>query len=265
MIRLSSRSVALSLGLAVFAVANAAQAQRPPQQGPRPMPLDATGTVQGMQGNLLKIDYGGVPWVIQVQPKTEIHVLGTADASFLQPGMFVSFQAELDKKGNATSPVSELQIITPRDQFSLGIIPQSEESTFEAEESGETKKGPPPQTGTYKVGGRIVSLRNGKMQVNANGQQVKADLAESPTITVDVATPSVASLGDKITLKGNYVQEGRGIATDIEITLSNPLTAPEPKKGRGGRGARTPRGAPEAGAADGAKTDEAKADPAAEK
>ncbi|MFA8016195.1 hypothetical protein [Bremerella cremea] len=238
----------VSLCLAVAFVASSASAQnpnQPPQQG---MPnfqgkpgqkqekLNLTGTLTAAQAPLIKVkpEKGNTEWTIRVESKPdEIIVRGEAEKEWVRPGMFVMFQATLDKKGFGQEAVSEVSVFTPTPQIELGVtnssLPTLTEQSSEASDEEVSK---------YTVVGRLSGVaRDGKWSVTAGRAKVTVEVAEDAKVSVELPDPRLIRIGD--TVKGTvmYYNEGAGIMKgQVEIEASQPFAAPEdPKKARRNR------------------------------
>src|SRR6185295_11710530 len=85
----------------------------------------------------------------------------------------------------------------------------------------------------YRVAGAISKIgRAGDVTVNADGPQIKFNLAQECKISVDVNDVTFVAPGDKVTLMGTFIkgQPGEGIASKIDVTAANPLTDGTKKK-----------------------------------
>jgi hypothetical protein len=94
-------------------------------QQPKTEPFEADGTVQAIgPGRIQMLTTSNQNWMIFVAPDAVIHVTGTALPDFVRPGMFIRFDAELDKKGNASEKLKELTLFTPSPRDPVGIWPE---------------------------------------------------------------------------------------------------------------------------------------------
>jgi hypothetical protein len=156
----------------------------------------------------------------------KITVAGTAEPGFLKGGLFVRFEAKLDKQGNVKEDVTKLAIVVLSENNQLRLDPDigPGDDLKELE-----KKGPV----NYLIIGRLKSFKKSELQVVTPGKDIKAKLAEKPEITVDVDDLSLVNVGDKIEIKGKLRQApgaggvaaapGLVFADEIKVTLANPL------------------------------------------
>lgn len=103
------------------------QGMRRGEQGQQPKtePFEADGTVQAIgPGRIQMLTTSNQNWMIFVAPDAVIHVTGTALPDFVRPGMFIRFDAELDKKGNASEKLKELTLFTPSPRDPVGMWPE---------------------------------------------------------------------------------------------------------------------------------------------
>jgi len=133
-----------------------------------------------------------------------------------------------------------------------------------------------PAAETFDVRGQVTGISGGKLWLYVPNDyfraKIRLEIAEDADIDVEIDDPmayTLARKGDKIRVSGRQGLGNQGFATDLEITLGEPLGAapPETKKppGKGDRSGRAKRGAeaeepPAAAEKKGEKKD---ADPAA--
>src|SRR4029077_4241330 len=78
-------------------------------------PFDASATIRAVGTLGMDVtDMNGSEWKVAPEKTCKIEVKGTADPSFLKPGLMIRFNADVDKKGRATAPVNELEIVSPQ-------------------------------------------------------------------------------------------------------------------------------------------------------
>ncbi|HZZ29714.1 MAG TPA: hypothetical protein VFE46_17085 [Pirellulales bacterium] len=184
-------------------------------RGAQPFSGSATISAIGSVG-LEVTDSNGTNWALKPDKNCVTRVTGTADPSFLKPDLLVKFSSEFDKKGKASAPVSELEIISP--QTTSAQRPE----TGGRKEGNETSAGP--------IIGHIKSIKNNLLTVQTIGGLYTVELAANPTIKVNVSDLRLAQVGDKVDATGAYNQQGLAVAKEITVTLSNPLGTPAKKK-----------------------------------
>jgi hypothetical protein len=176
-----------------------------------PTPFQGTATITGIGSSGLEvIDANGKNWRLAPEKNCVIEVTGTADPSFLKPDMLVRFSAQFDKKGNATAPVNELEIVSP--QAALNSIKQ--------EVAG--KKDVSDNINGALIG-HIKGIKNNQLTVQTTNGTYTAALSPNPSIKVNVSDFHWAVVGDKVDASGYYSPQGLAVAKEMRITLSNPL------------------------------------------
>ena len=222
---------------------------------PKLEPFAAEGTVQAvMPRGIQMLTDSTQNWMVIIDPKTVIHVTGTAEADFLRAGIFIRFTAEVDKRGSAKEKLEQLTIFTPSQQNFPGIWPEGQGPADDKPAEGQRRFGtgiggvPPvgranaapngraagkaPTSGVYSIAGRITRCRKDRLTVNAGRAAVRVQLAEDPKIDVDFADYSVAKPGDRISVTKGKMFAGRiGLAQAQELTikLSKPLSLAKKK------------------------------------
>jgi hypothetical protein len=174
-------------------------------------PFQGTATIVAVGSLGLEVtDANGNNWKLAQEKNCLVEVTGTADPSFLKPDMLVKFSAQFDKKGKATAPLNELEIISP----------QAAMSSMKAEING--KKGAADAVDGPVIG-HLKSIKNNELTVQNTNGVFTAELGSNPSIKVNVSDFRWAQPGDKVDAKGYYTQQGLAYADEIKITLSNPL------------------------------------------
>jgi len=252
---------AASFSLAVLLLSIPAQAQNPnqPQQG---MPnfngrpgqkqerTNLTGTLTAAQAPLIKLkpEKGNQEWTIRVDSKPdEIVVRGEAEKGWVRPGMFVHFEATLDKKGVGQSAVSEVSVFTPTPQLELGVTQSGGLPEFSAIGSEEENASSEEEVSKYTVVGRLSGVaRDGKWSVSAGRAKVTVEVAEDAKISVELPDPRLIRIGD--TVKGTvyYYNQGVGVLKgEVEVEAAEPFPAPEdPREARRNRRTKAKEDAP---------------------
>jgi hypothetical protein len=199
--------------------------------------VDVKGTVDEVDDGALKVKCEDQQYVVTLLPTfSHVQCSGTADRSFLKPGVLVKFEGEFDKKGQAKEPIEQLAIVTESETSQPGI--HSDAPVDEEEQPRANRKG---QTETYVVVGTIKMIKDTQMQVVTEEEKpIRLQLAKDAEIKVEVDDYSLASSGDEITIKGRQAvaplgqQPGQIYAEEVTITLAKPLEsdskAPAKKK-----------------------------------
>jgi hypothetical protein len=227
---------------------------RGPQQPNVPMDkFEADGTVQGVApGRIFMQTLTNQKWVVHLSPNAEILVKGKAESDFLQAGMYVKFNTDIDKRGKGVGKLTQMSITTPTVADPLGYWAEGAVGAPGAPAAGGANpnaaaaapapplaaepgaRQPPPPSQRYTVHGRISKLDKGQMTVVAPGAKVEVEVDEKCAIDVAFADYTVARSGDKISVVRGQMPAGlvnvpAGMvayaqAQEVEIELVNPLT-----------------------------------------
>jgi hypothetical protein len=219
------------------------QLNRQQQQAAVQLP-EIQGTVEGVtRGRIAVLASDNQPWHVAVPANAKVQVTGGATADYLQPGLLVEFKAEIDDRGAIKEKVGELTIVT--------LSPDRQPGLFPAEAAGEPggfaegaerggKSGKPAKrtktaagkgavaAGAYRIVGKLTAGRGGKLSVQAGRGTLALELTEQPTVSIDVNDYTIASKGDKITVKG-IGRPGMAQATEVKIELAEPLSGAKKK------------------------------------
>jgi hypothetical protein len=156
-------------------------------------------------------DANGKNWALKPDKNCQIVVTGTADPDFLKPDLLVRFTAQFDKKGNATVPLNELEIISQQ----AAITSLKAESSAKKDSAAAATNGP--------TVGHIKSIKNNQLTVQTPGGTYTAELSANPSIKVNVSDLRWAQAGDKVDASGYYSPQGLALAERISVTLATPL------------------------------------------
>lgn len=213
---------------------------------PKTEPFMAEGTVQAvLPPRIRMLADSGQQWIVIVDPKATVHVIGTAEPDFLRPGMFIRFTAEIDKRGTVKEKLRRLTIFTPSSKDPVGAWPETKGPAGSKQAKGKPRFGEgsgsepaaatAPTSAVYSIAGRITRCHKGGLTVRVGRNAVQVQLAEEPEIGVDFADYSVAKQGDRISVTKGKMFAGRiGLAQAQELTikLSKPLTLAKKKPAR---------------------------------
>jgi hypothetical protein len=225
-----------------------AQVRRGPAPKPKMERFAAEGQVLNFgRDQILMRTNTNQNWLIYIDPKAKIRVVGAAEADFLSRGHSIRFTAVMDERGQIKEKVDKLTLFTPSQPTDWGFWPEeTEPQEGEGAENGPGggKVGPNPAhpAGVYMIAGRIEGIRKGKLTINARLARFLIELAEKPKIKVDLADLRVMQRGDKISvIRGQMPvgqvppgRMGRAKATELRIELAQPLTGPRksPKRSK---------------------------------
>lgn len=239
--------------------------------------LRAVGTLRAVAvGGFQMATDTNETWNVKLPAKpTEVSFSGTADQTFLRPGMKVTFSALMNRKGIVQGPVTSLTVFTPLEPKDIGVWPDSEgegaPNPLEGLFSEKEVKKEVPKKGAKKVvedqvcrvGGTLKSLKGNRLIVVAGNREVKCELAENAKIKVATSDLSFARQGDKVEMEGWYYanQKQAAWANSVSVTAANTLQAEKKKSKTGDDDAPTekePKGKSKSGSKD--KADKADKD-----
>ncbi|MGE0760906.1 MAG: hypothetical protein AB7O38_28100 [Pirellulaceae bacterium] len=225
-------------GWAILFLAASAAAQQP-RQVPREN-VRFKGTIKALARGLLQVeDEEGAQRLVAIEASPQdISFAGLAGPSFLRPGMLVQFSAVVDKKGEATRPITEVKVVTPRPGLELGARSEGglEGKALFATDEEEKQGG-----GTDKpffISGIVRAVKEGKILVVVAGAAVRGELADNCTVSVNIADYSLARSGDAVEIAGWHVagQPQQVRAQQVSIVASKPLdSVDEAEKQKGPR------------------------------
>jgi hypothetical protein len=182
---------------------------------------------------------------IAALPK-DISFTGQAEESFLKKGMYVQFVARLNKRGNAQEPVKAIVITSPDAAGPPGVSTGSSAPVNDGPGGGlfsnpepepKAKKGPKkpaprPEDTDVQVTGALTQIRAGKVTVSADGESIRAELAEDVKVTVSTSDLSFIRPGDKVEITGQMIKDRKGLAraTAVTIVAKEPLADESKRK-----------------------------------
>lgn len=199
--------------------------------------VELEGTVGAlMPGGIQLKTLTGQAWMFRIAPKAQVHIMGTAKKSFLQPGLLVEFKAILDQKLHATTKVTALTICSPSPQKFPGIFPEAGGLQIPEQPGQNPKKKEAPGPGNYHVVGLLMGVKDGQYSVRTPQGLVVFDVDDEAEIKVELTTPAdlrYVRAGDQLQIKGVAFQPGMGEAREVMVKLLTVLGGPEtsrPKK-----------------------------------
>lgn len=217
-------------------------------------PLNVSGTVKGGVPGAVQVAVSEKEaWIIHIDESSikpqDISFSATAEKTFLRPGMFLEFRAQVNKRGTVLEPVANLTVFTPSEARPPGVLPDGPAGGGgaglfdEGKDKKKEEKKPDPKEKkaakakgddtVYRIAGAVTKVgRAGDVTISAGGTLVKFNLAEDCKISVDLNDIAFVSPGDKVVVQGwNYKgQMGEGWASKIEVTATNPLSDGSKKK-----------------------------------
>lgn len=197
--------------------------------------VQAKGALKAVAAGAIQVvNAEGEQWVVKVDPRSKYNVFqGSADVSFLRPGMLVEFRNSFDKKGKPQGDVSALKVFSPRDDSRLGLTPVSGGVATGGlfsdsdEEENKKKKTQQPEVLPYIVAGPIRAIKDNKMSVAVGGVLLRVELADKVQIAFNLADFSLVREGDTVDASGwSYPdQPNLVMASRLTITAAKPLGA----------------------------------------
>ncbi|MCE9524422.1 MAG: hypothetical protein K8R36_00040 [Planctomycetales bacterium] len=166
--------------------------------------LNVAGTLKGVAPGVIQVEASEKEvWLLKLEAKPEdVNFSGSAEKSFLQPGMFLEFRAQVNKRGMVLEPVATLAVFTPSEARAPGVqadgdlgggggalFNEGKEGKGEKKPEAKEKKAPKAKGDdtVYLVRGAVSKIgRAGDVTVSAGGAQVKFNLAEDCKISVEV-------------------------------------------------------------------------------
>lgn len=202
------------------------------QPGQKQERISIDGKLTAAQGKFIQVAHNdNQPWYIRVDSKPDqIIVRGEAEKDWVRPGMFVTFEAVLDKRGNGQAPVSQATVFTPTPEIQLGITEAGALPSFGEENAAPAE--PTAETATYTVVGRLTNVgRDGRWNVTAGRDRAAVEIADDAKISVELPDPTLIRIGDTVKGTAVYYNQGAGIFKDlVEVEAAQPFAAPEEKK-----------------------------------
>ncbi|MFZ5828470.1 MAG: hypothetical protein ACOY3P_00190 [Planctomycetota bacterium] len=236
--RFSFFAVAIVL-LCSFGVAEAQVGRGGAGKG-EPQHVDGEGTLVAAAPGKLQIKMeNGRPMNFLVAQNARVEFKGTAVPSFLRPGMWVKFDAELDKHGAAQGEVAVLTLFTPSNAQPPGIWPQDPGGGIDNADEAGKKKGPtgphaglPDAITPCSIAGQISAIGNRQISVRTGRVGVKATIAEDAQIDVETEDLTFARPGDGISFRAAMTRQGVPQVTRMTVKAAQPLAPPQPPPGQ---------------------------------
>ena len=218
-----------------FFLVGSLPAQQAKKKGPKKENTKGTGVVQDLgPGWVLVTDKDEKKLYVKApQTVEDFSFVAKADASWLRPGMIVSFTSRfkaIKKNGQvvkAIKPLRELMVVTPTKEKPIGAKPEKRLGGRDlfAPPTKTTKKKKAQLGPVYEVVGRLVKFRGGKMTLACGRYEVQADLVEGAKVAVKIADVRWVRQGDRVSFQGWYYpkQPDRIVARTMTIQAVEPL------------------------------------------
>jgi hypothetical protein len=214
---------AAMLGLGLGASGATAQEKFPTP--PNSLALEDTGTLEAMQGNVVKFrDSKNEAWLLTVVGQTTMSIEGEADENYLRPGLTIELTGEVNDKNELAEPIKELSVVEGKGRPSLGL--------FSPESGDDTKPVRNPTAGKYRIRGRVTGFKDSELAIAAGRWKIAAKVDPELKVKLTLDDPRAAKFGDSMTVKAWYYDQGKptlnfpgkALAEEIKITLTNPPT-----------------------------------------
>ncbi len=197
------------------------------QEGAPRENVQANGVVKGVRPGLLAVvTERGDQLLVKVPDRPQsVSFVASAERSWLRPGMLVRFKNSFDAKGNPAALVRQLEVISPRADTQIGVIPDAKfggvggGGLFSSDEPA--KKQSAPETMSFTVVGTLRGFKDGNILVAAGSAAVQSQLDEKATISVDVSDYSLAREGDSVRLNGWYYAGRPNEIFSNQLTISS--------------------------------------------
>jgi hypothetical protein len=186
----------------------------------------------------------GEKWQVQIARNGKLQVLGSATTDVLQPGQFIAFSAQVDKRrATVQDKVAKLKIFTPSEHQMVGAFPAQGAVLAAGGLGGALGVAPKPAAADaveeFEIGARIVSMKKGKFSLYAPNPYfrpaLEIELADEPEISLDVADPRYlmyVKKGDKIEARGTQVGPNAAQVNEVIIELAEPLGSQQATAGK---------------------------------
>jgi hypothetical protein len=191
---------------------------------PNSLALEDTGTLEAMQGNVVKFrDSKNEAWLLTVVGQTTMQIEGQADENYLRPGLTIELTGEVNEKNELSEPIKELSVVEGKGRPSLGLFPP---------EGDDTKPVRNPEAGKYKIRGRVATFKDDELMLAAGRWKIAGKTDAELKVKLSLDDPRSAKFGDSMTVKAWYYDNqkpnptfgrpGHAVAEEIKITLTNP-------------------------------------------
>lgn len=234
------RYLACSLAVTFACAGPGARHLHAQQKKPEKTPIRTGATIKGMApGGLYVMSDKGDQYAVKLPNRGKNIVYeGTADASWLRPGMLVEFTGNLNRRGQAVDAIRELLVFTPSEEHSPGL--QSETGGIAGDLFSEpAAKGAKraPETAPFRVAGALKSIRRNRLEVLAGNSRVEAELADNAKIRCELADLSLVREGDSVVIDGWFYPMDKTVIYANKLTISGAQTLTNEPRGMKKKGA----------------------------
>ena len=212
------------------------------QQNPKTN-LRTSGTITGMRNGVIQIKTADDDiWLVAMPDKaTSLEIAGSALPNWVRRGMFVRFSGYYTAKGKPQGEIRELWLFSPDESTQFGVSKEAEFGQKKLFGEGGNKEKPKTEPAAkFLVSGRVASLKDNKLTVQAGNYPVQAMVSQKPVIHVKTNDWRMISLGDKVEVEAWYYTQAvklrQAKATRIKVTPAKPFGTPPPEKEKDGEG-----------------------------
>jgi len=232
------------LGLTGWAAAQGIRGQPPPRVI-HFIPVDVAGKIVDIRPGMIAVATAGKGvWRVGVADNTAISVAGSAAPDVLRPGLHVRFVAAVDKsQGKILGKVEKLTIFTPTndDARTVGVFLPGQckpvvcfledaaaaPAAVKDTPAKDTRTKDTRAKDTYDIHGQITGGKGNRLTIKVPNKFSKPtlniELVQEPLIELDLLNYLMAKPGDKVQARGLQLGPTNLQATELLITLSEPL------------------------------------------
>lgn len=199
--------------------------------------LRTSGTITGMRNGVIQVKTtDGDMWLVAMPDNaTSLEIAGSALPNWIRRGMFVRFSGYYTAKGKPQGEIRELWLFSPDESTQFGVSKEADFGQKKLFADGENKEKPKAEPAAkFLVSGRVASLKDNKLSVQAGNYPVQAVISAKPVIHVKTNDWRMMSLGDKVEVEAWYYTQAvklrQAKATRLKVTPSKPFGTPPPEK-----------------------------------
>lgn len=225
------------------------------------------GTLEAISTDTIKVKTDkGEEYFAVLRPKATFKYSGTAELSFLVPGLFVRFTAPFNPQTRAPQgAIADIEVFREIRQSGKrmsrellqsqtpGIYPVTENEKEKTQDREKEKRGGkeneagkdtavPGGAQSFRVVGRLTAIQGGQMQVFVGNFPIIVQLDPAATVSVSAGDATFCQFGDEVEITGLRKADDKSNriqADEIEVTGAKPLgqiengAAASPKSPRG--------------------------------
>ena len=141
--------------------------------------VQLAGTVKEVGVGVFQLtDDGGEVWLVKVEARpADVRYTGSADGSFLRPGLFVRITSKLDRRGETADSIADWTVFTPSAETPPGLKADAgrgaDPTLFVDPKEDKKPKQKSLNDPTYEIAGRITKVSRAEITIDAAGTQVR--------------------------------------------------------------------------------------------